>query len=132
MQNNILTIIIPVLLAAALSALLILRRHKNTALEAFIRAILPALTNEAEKLFGDGTGQIKLSWVIDQVYQRLPEQLASRVGAEQIERLVDAALKKLRPLWEEIPRALSSTGESLNLIGFTLPDELGAEEADDE
>ena len=107
MKPNIFAVITLALLALAAIAVPVLRHYKKgAALESLIRALLPALTTEAEKLFGGGTGQIKLSWVIDQVYQRLPEQLASRVSVAQIEKLVDAVLGKLRPLWAARPEVL--------------------------
>ena len=68
---------------------------------------------EAERIFGAGTGPIKLSWVIDKIYEKLPEALTARITREKIAALVDKALEMLRPLWKDKPWAIiNDTGMS--------------------
>ena len=104
-----LAIIIISLLVLAAGAILWARWRKNSALEAAIRALLPWLVTEAERIFGAGTGPIKLSWVIDKIYEKLPEALTARVSQEKLAALVDKALDMLRPLWEDKPWAIINT-----------------------
>ena len=107
--KTLLEITIPILLAAGAALLAVLRHNGKLAA---ITAVLPALVTEAERLFGLDTGMIKLSWVVEQVYDRLPETVTSWVSAKQIERLIEAALKKTRPAWVRKPGLICTSGKT--------------------
>jgi len=69
-----------------------------------IRGILPSLVTEAQRsIIG---GEIKLSWVIDQVYQRLPDAIKTRIRVEQVSAMVEVTLSRMKNLWAENPEIL--------------------------
>lgn len=61
--------------------------------------LLNAVT-QAEKLFGSGTGQLKLSYVYDLFLQRFP-QLKSIISFDTFSSLVDNSLDQLKTLIKE-------------------------------
>jgi len=111
-QSTVWAIMVSCLLALAAGAILWTRYRKDAALEAAICAILPILVTEAEKLFGDGAGPIKLSWVINKIYEKLPAALTAQISQDKLAALVDKALDKLRPLWADKPGLLLDIGTS--------------------
>lgn len=63
--------------------------------------ILYSLITEAEKQFGNGTGELKQAYVIEKVYNALPAVLKSVVSAERLGKWVDEALIKAKAKWGE-------------------------------
>lgn len=59
------------------------------------------LVTDAEINFGGGTGPIKKSWVISQLYSMIPEEFKKFVSQEQLSNIVEMALTEAKKLWEE-------------------------------
>lgn len=59
-----------------------------------------ALVTDAEIQFGDGTGPIKRSWVIGQLYQRIPDEFKKYITEEDLSEVVEDALLQAKILWE--------------------------------
>lgn len=59
-----------------------------------------ALVTDAEIQYGSGTGPIKRSWVIDQLYQRIPDEFKKYISEEDLAKVVEEALAKAKILWE--------------------------------
>jgi len=116
-MENILAIIITLaILAAGAGLVYLLRRSGKTdaaaklqaaidseAVQKLLAEALPWLCTQAEKLLGGGTGAVKKSYVIQEAMKLLPENLWARLDTTVMERAIDAALVKLRPLWGELP-----------------------------
>jgi hypothetical protein len=109
-------------LALALIALLWLRGRKTDAaakwqaaivakdLRELIDQALPWLCTQAEKLLGSGTGAIKRSYVVQEAMKLLPEAVRAQLDTDRLGGAIDAALAKLRPLWEEKPGLIAPEG----------------------
>ena len=75
---------------------------------------LPWLCTQAEKLLGGGTGDVKRSWVLQEIIRLLPDHLRSKLDATILDGTYDTisdALKRLRPLWEEHPGLIAPDAE---------------------
>lgn len=66
--------------------------------KAIIFKMLYALVTEAEKTYGGGTGELKLSSVVSQVYEKAPV-LASVIPVGTLEKWVDEALETAKKKW---------------------------------
>jgi hypothetical protein len=62
--------------------------------------------SDAERYLGDGTGKLKLSLVYDKFLQSFP-WVSRIVTVRTFERLVDAALEKMREMLEDNPKILT-------------------------
>lgn len=68
-----------------------------------LEQMMPSLVTEAEKFYGSGAGPLKLSFVLEKVYARLPDTCKTLFTAEQLAGLVDKALGIARELWARNP-----------------------------
>jgi accessory colonization factor AcfC len=66
--------------------------------KAIIFKMLYALVTEAEKTYGAGTGELKLSSVVSQVYEKAPT-IASVIPVGTLEKWVNEALEKAKEKW---------------------------------
>lgn len=66
--------------------------------KAIIFKMLYALVTEAEKNYGAGTGELKLSSVVSQVYEKAPT-IASIIPVGTLENWVNEALEKAKEKW---------------------------------
>jgi hypothetical protein len=75
------------------------------------------LVEAAEKKFGGGTGDLKYSYVVSELYPQLPTLIKTLVSAdtlrEWIEEAVDALQEKLK---EEIAETTDTAAEPVNAI----------------
>jgi hypothetical protein len=62
--------------------------------------------SEAERALGDGTGKLKLSLVYDKFLKSFP-WVSRIVTVQTFERLVDAALEKMREMLEDNPKVVT-------------------------
>ena len=86
--------ILIVLAAATALVLLWVRGQKN-----IVYKILYSLVTEAEKQFGSGPGELKLSYVINKVYNSLPGVLRAFISAERLALWVDEVLATAKEKW---------------------------------
>lgn len=71
-----------------------------------LNKILFALVTQAEKEFGSSTGKLKLSTVVDALYQRIPAILKFLFTEKELEKMVEDALTAAKKLWADNDRLL--------------------------
>lgn len=65
-----------------------------------VMRMLYSLVTEAEKDFGNGTGSLKLSAVITEVYPKLPAIIKMFITEDILKKWVEDALDKAKKTWE--------------------------------
>lgn len=66
-----------------------------------IYKILLFLITEAEKLYGSGTGSLKLGYVINSIYDKLPKILKVFITTAQLVSWIEDALVLAKKTWAE-------------------------------
>lgn len=61
------------------------------------------LVTDAEITFGGGTGIIKRSYVIDELYKRIPDEYKKYITEENLDAIINDALEKAEELWSTNP-----------------------------
>ena len=74
---------------------------------AMLEQMLPSLVTDAERKYGIGTGSMKLSYVFEKVYARLPDACKMLFTPEQLGGMVDKALTIARELWLRNPSLIA-------------------------
>ena len=74
---------------------------------AMLEQMLPSLVTEAQRVFGEGTGQLKLSFVLEKLYARLPDAYKLLFTPDQLGSMVDKALAVAKELWVKNPVLLA-------------------------
>ena len=74
-----------------------------------LEQMLPSLVTEAEKIYGLGTGALKLSYVFEKVYATLPDACKLLFTSDQLGGMVDKALGIARELWLKNPSLIAKT-----------------------
>lgn len=97
-----------ILIIVFVIAMLYLAKKGETAT---LNKIMFALVTQVEKEFASGTGRLKLSVVVDAVYQRMPTILRFLFSEEEIESMIENALKDAKKLWEANPALLTAGTE---------------------
>jgi len=72
--------------------------------------VLPSLIFDAERTYGSGNGSVKLSFVLEKVYARLPDAYKMFFTVEQLGGMVDKALAIAKELWLKNPALITRTG----------------------
>jgi hypothetical protein len=96
-----------VLIAGAVAALVVVIVKRRWDL---LDKILFALVTEAERQFGDGTGQLKMAAVVTQVTPYIPSILRVFVTQERLEALVTKALDEAKLKWAANPKLTAGGG----------------------
>ena len=65
-----------------------------------VMKMLFALVTEAEKNLGSGTGALKLTAVITEIYPKLPAVIKTFVSADRLQKWVEEALEAAKEKWE--------------------------------
>jgi len=76
---------------------------------AMLEQMLPSLVTEAQRVFGEGTGQVKLSFVMEKLYARLPDACRLLFTPDQLSGMVDKSLAVARELWIRNPALIART-----------------------
>ena len=74
---------------------------------AMLEQMLPSLVLEAERAYGAGVGPMKLSFVLEKVYARLPDACKMLFTVEQLGAMVDKALAIAKELWLKNPALIA-------------------------
>ena len=61
------------------------------------------LVTDAEIQFGGGTGKLKRSYVIDELYKRIPDDYKKFITEENLDSIINKALDEAEKLWSENP-----------------------------
>lgn len=62
------------------------------------------LVTEAEIQFGSGTGTLKRSYVIDELYKRIPDEYKKYITEDNLDAIINKALEEAERLWVNNPR----------------------------
>jgi hypothetical protein len=65
------------------------------------------LVTDAENLFGSNTGAIKRSYVIDELYKRIPDEYKKYVTEENLDAIINQVLEKATVFWTENPHIMN-------------------------
>lgn len=120
--------VIVVIAFIALLIFLIVKGEKTV-----VYKILYTLVTEAEKQYGDGTGTLKQSAVINWVYERLPAIVKIFITAATLERWVDEAVERAKTEWEKNAniKGYIESGQTITLAAATIENTI-AEKPPDE
>lgn len=66
-----------------------------------LKKILFNLVTQAEKQFGNGTGELKFAAVADWIYQRIPAVLKLLFTSEDIAKMIEEVLAEAKKAWGE-------------------------------
>lgn len=61
------------------------------------------LVTDAEIQFGGSTGTLKRSYVIDELYKRIPDEYKKYVTEENLDALINKVLPEAQKLWSDNP-----------------------------
>jgi hypothetical protein len=61
------------------------------------------LVTDAEVQFGGGTGQLKRSYVIDELYKRIPDEYKKYITEDNLDSIINKALEQAEKLWTDNP-----------------------------
>lgn len=59
------------------------------------------LVTDAEIQFGGGTGILKRSYVIDELYKRIPDEYKKYITEENLDAIINKVLPEAQKLWSE-------------------------------
>lgn len=59
------------------------------------------LVTDAEIQFGAGTGKLKRSYVIDELYKRIPDEYKKFITEDNLDTIINKALEEAEKLWAE-------------------------------
>ena len=59
------------------------------------------LVTDAEIEFGGGTGKLKRSYVIDELYKRIPDEYKKFVTEDNLDAIINKALDEAEKLWKD-------------------------------
>ena len=62
------------------------------------------LVTDAEIQFGGGTGPLKRSYVIDELYKRIPDEYKKYITEDNLDSIINKALEEAEKLWANNPR----------------------------
>ena len=62
------------------------------------------LVTDAEIQFGGGTGPLKRSYVIDELYKRIPDEYKKYITEDNLDSIINKALEEAERLWVNNPR----------------------------
>ena len=84
-------ILLACLVIVAFIAFLLVRGKKD-----IIFKILYSLVNEAEEIFGSGTGKLKFAYVMEKAYALLPAMVRLVITYKTFERWIENAVAKMK------------------------------------
>ena len=86
--------ILAALVIIVVAIVCVIKQEKN-----IVFKMLFSLVTEAEKQYGNGTGELKLSSVISQIYEKLPS-ISKFIPVKTLEKWVDEGLVDAKKKWE--------------------------------
>jgi hypothetical protein len=96
------SVLILLLFAAAITYIIIKKRWD------LLDKILFGLVTWAEREYGNGTGALKLSEVIQRFYPQIPAIARLFLSAEKVESIVDDALTAAKERWQQNPKLIET------------------------
>ena len=86
--------ILAALIVIGVAIIGVIKQEKN-----IVFKMLFSLVTEAEKQYGGGTGELKLSSVVAQIYEKLPS-LSRFIPVKTLEKWVNEGLEDAKKKWE--------------------------------
>lgn len=62
------------------------------------------LVTDAEIQYGGGTGALKRSYVLDELYQRIPDEYKKYITEDNLDDIINVALEQAERLWGTNPK----------------------------
>lgn len=87
--------VLVVLAALGLFVYLYVRGEKK-----IIYKILLFLVTEAERMYGSGTGELKLAYVVSKIYDKMPKVLKLVISLNQLVKWIEEALEYAKQTWK--------------------------------
>ena len=106
------TSMIAILIFVSVLIFLTLRGKKD-----IVAKMLFALVTEAEKIYGGGTGSVKLAYVVEKAYSYLPSVLKVFITYKRLKQMIEDALTAAKIKWTENPSLADYLKEPQALIG---------------
>lgn len=69
------------------------------------------LVTDAEITYGGKTGILKRSYVIDELYQRIPDEYKKYITEENLDSIINAVLPEAEKLWLDNPKIQQLIGD---------------------
>ncbi len=85
-------------------------KEKIAYTERLIKNLIPIATllvTDAENQFGAKTGYIKRSYVIDELYKRVPDEYKKYVIEANLDVIIDQVLPRVEVFWAENPQIMN-------------------------
>ena len=82
-----------------------------------VMKMLYALVTEAERVYGGGTGALKLAAVIDEIYPKLPGVIKMFITEETLAKWVEDALEAAKKAWAQnvaLAEYIATPGETVD------------------
>lgn len=86
------------LIVAAVAAVVFFAFKGN---KSVVMRMLYVLVTEAERIYGGGTGSLKLAAVIDEIYPKLPAVLKLFISEKTLTKWVEDALAAAKETWKQ-------------------------------
>ena len=68
----------------------------------FLKSEIFSLVTEAEKIYGEKTGQIKLNFVVRKIHKKMPLVLKTFLTEKKLEKIIESVLIVARESWKKI------------------------------
>lgn len=76
-----------------ISPIVYLTKNNNLS---YLKAELFSLVNEAEKIYGSKTGELKLMYVVKSIYKKMPLSLRTFMNENQLKKIIEKVLEKYK------------------------------------
>ena len=93
-----------------------------------VEKILFSLVTEAEKIYGGGTGSVKLAYVVEKAYSCLPTIFKVFITYERLKKMIEDALTIAKVKWAEEAGISDYLKESTLLVGELVKADLDTKE----
>ena len=67
----------------------------------YLKADIFSLVTDAEELYGEKSGEMKLAFVVKKVYSKMPIILKTFLTEKRLEKIIEAVLLKAKKAWEK-------------------------------
>lgn len=67
----------------------------------YLKADIFSLVTDAEEIYGEKTGQMKLAFVVKKVYAKMPVVLRTFLTEKKLEKIIERILVKAKESWQK-------------------------------
>ncbi|MBQ7957558.1 MAG: hypothetical protein IJ279_05915 [Clostridia bacterium] len=76
----------------------------------YLKADIFSLVTDAEEIYGQKTGQLKLNFVVKKIYAKMPIMLRTFLTEKKLEKIIEKILVKARESWQKQIERSNSDG----------------------